>query len=460
MPRLLCGSLGGFAAWRENAARDTIVVRTSNRTKLFAAAIMAFLVIGAFFMVNVELPPWSHWLSGLNVVLFALSAIWATRWWLGWRDAAILWALLGFYALGIETLAIFTGFPYGHFGYSELLGGKLFGVTPWTVFLAWTPLIVGAYAVARSLVENKLLAVSSKPLASVVVIALTAVIATIFDLVLDPGAVRLGFWQYEGGGVFYGVPWSNFLGWLVSGAIGAALIEVFVWARTPLLPVPVQLATSAFLMIVFWTAISVFGGMLWAAVIGFGVIAVMVLWWRRFHFHFDDRVIYVDDNGTPIGTEEKLAAHHADTRLHSAFSVFIFNDLGEILLQQRALSKKTWPGVWSNSCCGHVMLHETVESAARRRVKYELGMTVRNLAVALPDFRYRAEKDGIVENEICPVLIAHAASDPKPNPQEVESIRWLKWEDFVVEVADPANGYSPWAVLEVNQLSKAGVLSV
>ncbi len=403
--------------------------------------VVMFLAAGAFFMVNVELPSWSHWLSGVNVVLFALPAMWASRWWLGWRDAAFLWALLGFYALGIETLAIFTGFPYGHFGYSELLGGKLFGVTPWTVFLAWSPLMAGAWAIAATIFSNAVLRAAA-----------AAVTTMIFDLVLDPGAVRLGFWQYEGGGVFYGVPVSNFLGWLVSGLIGAALIEAFLLLKKPLLPVPVQLASSAYLMIVFWAAIAVFGGMLWPAAAGFAVITAMVVWWRRFHFHFDERIVYVDDDGTPIGTEEKLAAHHGDTRLHSAFSIFIFNSRGETLLQQRALHKKTWPGVWSNSCCGHVKMHETVEAAARRRLKYELGLSGVELKMMLPDFRYRAELDGIVEYEICPVLVGCTDNEPRPNPDEVAAVRWIGWDTFVAEVADPANGYSPWAKEEVAEL--------
>lgn len=422
-------------------------ITSRNNDFLLTAPIIAFLFVGAFFMVNVELPPWSHWLSGVNIILFAAPAFWATRRWQGWRDAVLMWAMLGVYALLIETLAIFTGFPYGHFGYTELLGSKLFGVTPWTVFLAWTPLIVGAFAVAGQIVGN--------PLGRLI---LTAVIATIFDLVLDPGAVRLGFWQYESGGWFYGVPWSNFGGWLVSGTIGAALIEVFVYLRRPLLPVPLQMASSAALSVSFWSAIAFFAAMWLPFMIGLIVLSGIVLLWSRSGYRFDEMIVLVDDAGMPTGTMPKSEVHTDSTALHSAFSVFIFNDRGEVLLQQRALSKKTWPGVWSNSCCGHVMLHETVESAARRRVKYELGMTVSDLAVALPDFRYRAEKDGVVENEICPVLIAHAASDPKPNPQEVESIRWMKWEDFVVEVADPANDYSPWAALEVELLGKKSKL--
>jgi len=154
-------------------------------------------------------------------------------------------------------------------------------------------------------------------------------------------------------------------------------------------------------------------------------------------------IVYVDEDNNAIGTARKLPAHDGETRRHRAFSVFLFNDKGELLLQQRALTKKTWPGVWSNSCCGHVMLHESTESAARRRLKYELGMRVDKLHLILPDFRYRAEKDGVVENEICPVFVGFTSGMPSPNPDEVNDLNWVEWERFVVEVADPGNGHSP-----------------
>lgn len=167
----------------------------------------------------------------------------------------------------------------------------------------------------------------------------------------------------------------------------------------------------------------------------------------------EELIVYCDNAGTPIGTAPKLASHNADTKLHLAFSVFIFNDKAELLLQQRALSKKTWPGVWSNSCCGHVMPDETFEAAARRRLKYELGLSIGELHLVLPDFRYRAEKDGIVENEICPVFVGFTNTEPRPNSDEVNAVRWVDWKEFVVEVADPGNGYSPWAREEVELLA-------
>lgn len=406
---------------------------------------MIALATSAFFMANVVIPSEAAFVSGINVILFAAPAFWAVKMWLGVRDAVWLFVVLGVLALVIETSAIITGFPYGHFGYSDLLGYRLFGYTPWTVFLAWTPLVLAAFAI------SKRLAVSGKLWAARIV--LVAFILVVFDLVLDPGAVKIGFWRYEGGGVFYGVPVSNFLGWLFSGAIAGVVLEIFTLIKKPLLPAPAQMISSTFFIVAFWTFIAFFSGMYWPLSIGIVVVALLAAFFAKYHYAFDDMIVYVDEDNNAIGTARKLPAHDGETRRHRAFSVFLFNDKGELLLQQRALTKKTWPGVWSNSCCGHVMLHESTEAAARRRLKYELGMRVEKLHLILPDFRYRAEKDGVVENEICPVFVGFTSSLPKLNPDEVNDVKWVDWERFVVEVADPANGYSPWAREEVELLA-------
>ena len=412
-----------------------------NKQIIISGLNLTFLAVGAFFMVNVELPPWSHYLSAVNVVLFALPSFWAVRWWLGWRDGAIFLAALGLFALAIETSAIITGFPYGHFGYSDLLGYRILGLVPWTVAFAWTPLILGAYTVAANLFSNRIARIVA-----------TTLILTLFDVVLDPGAVLLGFWKYDGGGWFYGVPMSNFAGWLVSGAIGSILIELLLARFKPLLPTPVQLASSVIFIVFFWSAIAMFGGLLAPAIIGLVTSGALAAFYLRRHYFFDDKVVFVDDQNNPIATGDKLPSHHSDTKLHRAFSVFLFNGKGEFLMQQRALSKKTWPGVWSNSCCGHVMLHETTESAAARRIRYELGIMGVDLKLALPNFRYRAEKDGIVEHEICPVFIGTTDVAAKPNPDEVEAVKWVDWNQFVASLDDPATDISPWAVEEVREL--------
>jgi isopentenyl-diphosphate delta-isomerase len=218
-----------------------------------------------------------------------------------------------------------------------------------------------------------------------------------------------------------------------------------------------QLASSAFLIIFFWTMLGAFAGMIAPAIIGVALLSCIAVAWYRFHYAFDDRIVLVDENNDPIGTAAKLAAHNGDTKLHRAFSVFVFNSKGELLLQQRALSKKTWPGVWSNSCCGHVMMHESTLDAAARRLKFELGLTRVNLTIALPDFRYWAEKDGVVENELCPVLIGFTDAAPAPNPSEVETIRWIDWNEFLASLDTAENDFSPWAVKEVRLLAESEV---
>jgi len=419
-----------------------------NKQIIYSGLVLVFLAIGAFFMVNVELPPWSHYLSAINVALFALPSFWAVRWWLGWRDGMLFVGALGLYALAVEASAIVTGFPYGHFGYSDLLGYRIFGLVPWTVAFAWTPLILGAYAVAANLFGN-----------AIARIVATTLLVTLFDVILDPGAVLLGFWKYNGGGWFYGVPMSNFGGWLISGFVGSVLIELLLARFKPLLPTPVQLASSVIFIIFFWSAIAAHGGLFAPAAIGFFIFLGLTAFYLKFHYSFDDKIVFVDEHDTPIRTGDKLPSHNSNTELHRAFSVFLFNSNGEFLMQQRALSKKTWPGVWSNSCCGHVMLHENTEAAARRRLKYELGLTGIELTNALPEFRYRAEKDGIVENEICPVFIGVNDKQPRRNPDEVESTKWVDWDEFVASLDDPTTDISPWAIEEVRELLASDVFN-
>lgn len=166
----------------------------------------------------------------------------------------------------------------------------------------------------------------------------------------------------------------------------------------------------------------------------------------------EELIVLVDENGTPTGIMQKSAVHHGDTPLHLAFSLFLFNPRGELLVQQRAHSKKTWPGVWSNSCCGHPMPGESVVDAAARRLRFELGISKAELHVVLPDFRYRAEKDGVVENEICPVLVGFADQEPRPNPDEVAATRWVLWQEAFALIRDPAQDFSPWAMLEIDNL--------
>ena len=94
----------------------------TSRISIFTAIVLVLLASGAVFMTRVQMPRWANVLSSLNVLLFAVPSFWALKLWLGWRDAAKLVAILGIYAVAAEILAVYTGFPYGHIGYSGNLG--------------------------------------------------------------------------------------------------------------------------------------------------------------------------------------------------------------------------------------------------------------------------------------------------------------------------------------------------
>ena len=165
-------------------------------------------------------------------------------------------------------------------------------------------------------------------------------------------------------------------------------------------------------------------------------------------------VVYVDKNGVPTGeTAPKLDAHTADTRLHLAFSCYIFNDLGQILVTRRALTKKVWPGVWTNSVCGHPAPGEMMFDAIARRADYELGMKIKDIVVMLPNYSYITPPfNGIVENEFCPVHLARMVSMPSPNPDEVDDYKWMDWADFVSELqSDTTDTWSFWCKDQVRQ---------
>jgi isopentenyl-diphosphate delta-isomerase len=163
----------------------------------------------------------------------------------------------------------------------------------------------------------------------------------------------------------------------------------------------------------------------------------------------DERVVLVDEGGRAIGTEAKATVHHAATPLHLAFSSYVVDAAGRVLLTQRAFGKPTWPGVWTNSCCGHPLPGEPLADAVRRRLADELGIVVDGVELVLPEFRYRAEMPtGVVENELCPVYRVFWTGDPTPNPDEVAGYRWAAWE----ELRD-IPGLSPWCLLQLDQLT-------
>ncbi|MCV7286437.1 isopentenyl-diphosphate Delta-isomerase [Mycolicibacterium wolinskyi] len=172
----------------------------------------------------------------------------------------------------------------------------------------------------------------------------------------------------------------------------------------------------------------------------------------------DELVVLLDEEGAAIGCAQKATVHHRDTPLHLGFSCYLFDDDGRVLLTRRALGKRTWPGVWTNSFCGHPAPDEELSHAVARRARQELGVAIDSPTCVLPDFRYRAvAPDGTVENEICPVFWARVDGTVAPAADETMDMRWVSWQDLRTAAA-LAWAISPWAAEQVPLLERAGLV--
>ncbi|SES38461.1 isopentenyl-diphosphate Delta-isomerase [Lentzea albida] len=169
-----------------------------------------------------------------------------------------------------------------------------------------------------------------------------------------------------------------------------------------------------------------------------------------------EQVVLLAEDGSAIGVEDKAVVHHADTPLHLAFSSYVFDSAGNTVLTRRALHKKTFPGLWTNTCCGHPAPGEDMEQAVLRRLRDELGMTVSAAELILPAFRYRAVMDGVVENEMCPVFRVLTDDEPVPNPDEVDSTERVPWAEFAASALDGTREISPWSRLQIAELVELG----
>lgn len=172
-----------------------------------------------------------------------------------------------------------------------------------------------------------------------------------------------------------------------------------------------------------------------------------------------EMVVLLDESGSAIGTHPKSEVHSTTTPLHLAFSSYIVSTSGAVLLTQRALDKLTWPGVWTNSCCGHPAPGESLDRAVLRRVGQELGVHAAQADLVLPGFRYRAVMtNGVVENEMCPVyrIVVDDEVVIDAHPAEVAQTRWVEWAPFTQAVLGDGLDVSPWCAEQVAELSGLG----
>lgn len=170
-----------------------------------------------------------------------------------------------------------------------------------------------------------------------------------------------------------------------------------------------------------------------------------------------EQVVLVDEHDREIGTAEKHAAHRDGGRLHRAFSVFLFDDRGRMLLQQRAATKYHFPLLWTNACCGHPRPGEEVSAAARRRVREELGVEVALEPVFA--FVYAADDaaTGLTEREYDHVLRGRLATQPVPSPDEVVALAWREPEELRRDVQSHPERYTPWFRQALPRIARAGL---
>lgn len=164
-------------------------------------------------------------------------------------------------------------------------------------------------------------------------------------------------------------------------------------------------------------------------------------------------LILVDANDQEVGFLDKSACHDGAGTLHRAFSLFIFNARGELLIHQRASTKRLWPDYWSNSCCSHPRRGESMEQAVERRLEQELGL--RTALQYLYKFEYRANYHGVgTEHELCWVYSGHTDTEPVINTTEIRDWRWVSPDVLRDQLARESERFTPWFQMEFKRIEQ------
>ena len=165
-----------------------------------------------------------------------------------------------------------------------------------------------------------------------------------------------------------------------------------------------------------------------------------------------DLLILVDESDKALGFKSKSECHEGNGTLHRAFSVFIFNPLGQLLIQKRSSNKELWDLHWSNSCCSHPKKNEQMELAVKRRLKEELGIECP--VHYLYKFTYHAKyKDLGSEHELCHVYVGLFDGEIKANPEEIDDWRFIKPDDLQERIRNSKKDYTPWMKIEWEMLT-------
>lgn len=155
-----------------------------------------------------------------------------------------------------------------------------------------------------------------------------------------------------------------------------------------------------------------------------------------------NKVVLVDENDQPIGEMDKMEAHEKGI-LHRAFSIFIFNSKGEMLIHQRANKKYHGGGLWTNACCSHPQWDEDIKESAEQRLQFEMGLQC-NLKKVFAFIYHTPVENDLIEHEYDHVLVGYTDLLPIPNADEVENYQWIERSDLLKKVADQPDLFTYW----------------
>lgn len=216
-----------------------------------------YVVISTLFMIGLCIPSYYFFVKGFNKKNIPVLVL----------------VFLSFFSMLIETVGVLTGFPYGVFNYTDKLGFFV-GVIPWTVSFGWVPLVLASwFFVERFDKKLKFLHSKNKFIHVLKKALFGGLILMVFDLVLDPGSVGLNFWEWPLGGVYFGIPLSNYLGWIFSGFVG--LLIVYFLIRNARFVLDKRVLFTAFFGNLFWSVVVLVKGLFIPFIFGLFIFFVV-----------------------------------------------------------------------------------------------------------------------------------------------------------------------------------------
>lgn len=230
---------------------------------IFIIFAIAFF-LASWLVANVDIGGAVTWVSAFFIMLLSLPSFYFLIRWKGVKWGLILIVFFAIFPVIVEAIGITTGLPYGEFYYSDWIGFKIFGLVPWSVAFAFSPLIFGSLTISSKLVQDWRIQ-----------IILSALLLVLVDMVLDPAAVVLSIWVWLVPGPYYGIPLSNYTGWFLTAVLASIILIAATRRRVDdEQEIPVEVSSSLFISLAFWTGFSLWTGLIIPLFIGLILIVL------------------------------------------------------------------------------------------------------------------------------------------------------------------------------------------